>query len=403
MELRPLWKIRWLVIALLTLPTLVWFGYSLLHPGGKKNGEKLYRLVEVPVHAEQTSPWVMQDSGTTAGLRGIYSVDGKVAWASGTGGAVLKTVDGGEHWQKCTVPDSDKDGATLDFRGVQAWDAMTAIVMASGPGEKSRLYRTTDGCNKWKLLLKNTDKGGFWDALHFHGNNGWLLGDPVNGAFSLFITDDGGQHWTRQRNEGLRVSASEQGAFAASNSSLVEVHGFVMFGSGGKEGAFAYSDVETDICVDDCSRQDLNLDGRKDKWVRVAVPVGIGSESSGAFSIAARGDFAGAPKGSYTFVIVGGNYSKPNESTGAASWTSDGGMHWTAAAKPPHGYRSSVAWSKGLKAWIAVGTNGSDISRDDGKTWQPLDDGNWNALSLPFVVGPNGRIARLSASANLPK
>jgi hypothetical protein len=55
-----------------------------------------------------------------------------------------------------------------------------------------------------------------------------------------------------------------------------------------------------------------------------------------------------------------------------------------------------VQWSEALKLWITVGTNGSDISRDDGKTWQPLDDGNWNALSLPFVVGPNGRIARLN-------
>ena len=35
---------------------------------------------------------------------------------------------------------------------------------------------------------------------------------------------------------------------------------------------------------------------------------------------------------------------------------------------------------------------------NDGKTWTRLDDGNWNALSLPFVVGPEGRIARLSAS-----
>jgi hypothetical protein len=31
--------------------------------------------------------------------------------------------------------------------------------------------------------------------------------------------------------------------------------------------------------------------------------------------------------------------------------------------------------------------------------WQPLDNGNWNALSLPFVVGPNGRIARLNPAA----
>src|ERR1039457_2422481 len=53
------------------------------------------------------------------------------------------------------------DGGTLDFRGVQAWDAMAAIVMASGPGEKSRLYKTVDGCKKWVVLLSNEDKDGF--------------------------------------------------------------------------------------------------------------------------------------------------------------------------------------------------------------------------------------------------
>src|ERR1700730_3058932 len=70
----------------------------------------------VPVKAEnQSLSWVMQDSGTSAGLRGIYSVDGKVAWASGTEGTVLKTVDGGAHWTKCAVPDGAADGAALDF------------------------------------------------------------------------------------------------------------------------------------------------------------------------------------------------------------------------------------------------------------------------------------------------
>jgi hypothetical protein len=75
------------------------------------------------------------------------------------------------------------------------------------------------------------------------------------------------------------------------------------------------------------------------------------------------------------------------------------GIHWNAAEETPHGFRSAVQWSEALKAWITVGTNGSDISRDDGKTWQSLDDGNWNALSLPFVVGPNGRIARINPAA----
>ncbi len=121
----------------------------------------------------------------------------------------------------------------------------------------------------------------------------------------------------------------------------------------------------------------------------VSVPVGKESESSGIFSLAFRDTQRG--------VAVGGDYKKPDDSSGTAAWTSDGGRHWTAATKQPNGYRSAVAWSAELKAWIAAGTNGSDISHDDGKTWRSLDAGNWNALSLPYVVGPAGRIGRLRA------
>src|SRR5580698_1276464 len=99
--------------------------------------------VTTPLEVQSQQVWQMQESGTTAGLRGFDSVDGTVAWASGTEGTVLRTTDGGAHWTKCATPDADKDGASLDFRGVQAWDAQTAIVMASGPGDKSRLYKTT--------------------------------------------------------------------------------------------------------------------------------------------------------------------------------------------------------------------------------------------------------------------
>ncbi len=125
----------------------------------------------------------------------------------------------------------------------------------------------------------------------------------------------------------------------------------------------------------------------------VEVPIAGGSEAAGIFSIGFV-DSATAWRG----IAVGGDYTKPNERQ-AFRLDIDGARHWTASTTPPHGYRSSVQWSEPLKAWITVGTNGSDISRDDGKTWQPLDNGNWNALSLPFVVGPKGRIARLNAGA----
>ena len=80
--------------------------------------------------------------------------------------------------------------------------------------------------------------------------------------------------------------------------------------------------------------------------------------------------------------------------TSTAAFTTNG-IHWQVAPHTPAGYRSTVAWNPSDASWIAAGSTGSDISHDNGNTWQPLDHGNWNAISLPFVVGPDGRIARL--------
>ncbi len=402
--------------------------------------------------------WQMQDSGTTAGLRGIDSVNGTVAWASGTGGMVLKTTDGGAHWTKCAVPDGDKDGATLDFRGVQAWDAQTAIVMASGPGEKSRLYKTVDGCGTWKLMLKNADPEGFYDAFTFWDRkHGFLLGDPVLKTpffkepnsleyhrgerfgyvertlklrrFLTLSTIDGGAHWAywgTDRGYFTEDVAPDGAAFAASNSSVFVPLQALPYcrpgpeyatsrswiGVGGKGGArvlMGFSNM-TDVCA-----------GPKDKWpdeLRFAwskgipVPLAGGTDSSGIFSLGFRQEAnqrhidevrqtssVADDHGYLSGIAVGGDYTKPNDSTGTAAWSADSGRHWTASTTPPHGYRSTVQWFGPINAWITAGTNGSDISRDDGKTWQPLDNGNWNALSLPFVVGPNGRIARLNTTA----
>jgi photosystem II stability/assembly factor-like uncharacterized protein len=349
--------------------------------------------VQVPV-------WQMEESGTMAGLRGIDSVDGTVAWASGTGGTVLRTTDGGAHWTKCEVPDAEKDGATLDFRGVQAWDEKTAIVMASGPGERSRLYKTVDGCGTWRLILKNPDAPeGFFDSFWINPayNEGILVGDPVKNQFVVFKTSNAGTNWQRDETTGLEVGSKPIAAFAASNSLIPKfgstyMHGFV---TGGNGGAFLIH----------------RWDGKS--WMRSSIRLTSGTDSSGAFSVEYRvtpppcTDCSGP---FYQFAVaVGGDYTKPNDSTGTAAWSSNGGETWTASTTPPHGYRSVVQWGGSIKqssdrftAWITAGTNGSDISRDDGRTWKSLDDGNWNALSLPFVVGPNGRIGRLNAEA-LPK
>ncbi len=317
--------------------------------------------------AAQT-PWQLQDSHVTAGLRGIHAVNATVAWASGTDGTVLRTTDAGEHWQKCAIP---PDGDKLDFRGVWAWDAQVAVVMSSGPGEQSRVYRTEDGCAHWTEERRNPDKDGFWDAIVFHSpEEAQLVGDPVNGHFYHEVLRPG-RGW--QVDPRFCKAAPEEGAFAASNSSLVAFeNGDLLMGTGGKEGAHV-------------------LLARAERCQAISVPLAGGTDSAGAFSLAFRDRQRG--------MAVGGDYKKPAELSGTAAWTADGGLHWTPSAKPPHGYRSAAAWDAKTSVWIAVGINGTDLSRDDGKTWIPVDDGNWNALSLPFVVGPAGKIGRASSHA----
>jgi hypothetical protein len=364
----------------------------------------------VPDLAQTASPWQVQDSGTTASLRGIHSVNGAIAWVSGTGGTVLRTIDGGAHWSKCAVPDAATDGATLDFRGVEAWDAQSAIVMASGPGDKSRLYKTTDGCRTWQLLFKNPDApDGFFDSFWLNDKHGILLGDPVRERVAVFTTENSGKTWKRDEHAGLSVKGRSLGAFAASNRCIaignaLFTRGFAM---GGKSGSVFFSRPFTQ--EEERNGMIERIVRKEPPWRSSPMPIASGSESAGPFAVAYRYPITtgvceecGFSENS-RFIAVGGDYTKPTDPAATAAWSSDGGWTWTASTSLPHGYRSAVQWSESLKAWIVAGTNGSDISRDDGKSWQPLDDGNWNALSLPFVVGPNGRIARLQNGYPFPK
>ena len=306
--------------------------------------------------------WEMQNSESSAGLRGVHGVGDGVVWASGTGGTVLRSTDSGSLWQRCVTP---PDGEKLDFRGVWAWDALHAFALSSGPGDLSRLYRTGDGCHTWQLVLTNPDPSGFWDGLLFINRQyGLIYGDPTMSSARtpeghLLETHDGGSTWTKANLPG-------ESFFAASNSSMATYGEEIWAGTGGARVLQRKHDGD---------------------WEAVATPLASGNDSSGVFSVAFRDRQHG--------VAVGGDYRKPDETAGSAVYTSDGGSHWSAAGKPPHGFRSAVAWEPTQHAWITVGTNGSDISHDDGKTWQWLDSGNWNALSLPWAVGPKGRIGKL--------
>jgi hypothetical protein len=379
----------------------------------------LLAALTVPAAAQ----WTIQTPATTADLRGIDNVGKGIAWASGTGGTVLRTEDNGYLWQRCITPPGAEH---LDFRGIQAFDANTAIVMSSGKGDLSRLYKTTDGCQTWTLVLTNPDKDGFWDAIQFDSPKfGKLLGDPVGGEFVLFETGDRGDTWTRliphkhDRIHGCSLgkfaALPGESVFAASNESFAfgePLSISYFFVTGGPRSRFVYLHGSSDVDGLLCSASAKSI----------KLPLG-GSASSGAFAAAARtvnGSTVKTMEGHPILhvMVVGGDYTQPDATAGTAAYVSPSPPYdlppfgtVRKPATPPHGYRSAVAYDAPTKTWITVGPNGTDISTDDGRNWHALKpspteapdaDRNWNALSLPFVVGPHGRIGILNPTALKP-
>jgi len=229
----------------------------------------------------------------------------------------------------------------------------------------------------------------------------YLLGDPVNGKFAMFTSHDAGNTWSIFDESGLDAPKGV-GTFSVGNAALTNIDWLIAFGTGGR-GASVYT--FSPVCkTDNCSLA----------WVGKATPLAQASTTAGVFSLAGRTTMVRSTATvtgigtmpATTLVAVGGDYEKPTENRASASFSDDNGATWKLAAAPPGGYRSAVAFDPERDRFITVGPNGTDVSVDDGLVWNALKPGpgddpeadqHWTALSLPFVVGPHGRIGTLRA------
>lgn len=316
-----------------------------------------------------SSQWMKQDVKTTASFRGLSVVNEKVVWASGTGGTVIRTTNGGKSWKVITVPGAEK----LDFRDIEAFDAKTAYILSIGNGESSRIYKTTDEGKTWKLQYTNTNEKAFYDAIAcWDKSNCMAMSDPVSGTFLLRQTSNGGNYWAFLDST-MPIAGTGEAAFAASGTCLItqgESNAFLVTG-GSDARVFRSSD-------------------RGQTWSVVKTPINRAAPATGIFSIAMYDAKIG--------VIVGGNYEKPAEAKDNLAFTTDGGETWTLRTGLS-GYRSGVTYID-RNTIVAVGTSGSDISRDGGMSWQQLDTNNYNSVQAKgnravWAVGPNGMVAKM--------
>lgn len=313
--------------------------------------------------------WIKQAVDTKASLRGLSVVSEKVIWASGTGGTVIRTTDGGKAWKVMAVPGAEK----LDFRDIEAFDANTAYILSIGNGASSRIYKTTDGGKSWKEQFTNTSEKAFFDAIAcWDSKNCIAMSDPVDGHYVLINTTDG-ERWQPIVSNRMPAAKDGEAAFAASGTCLyIGPNGDVFLVSGG-----------TDARV-------FKSTDRGKSWTPATTPIVKGTSGSGIFSIAFRNELHGT--------IVGGDYEKPNEPANTVAFTRDGGKSWY-DGEGLSGYRSAVAYIDD-RTTIAVGTNGTDISYDRGGVWKKIGSENLNAVAAKgpkavWAVGPNGLVVKM--------
>ncbi len=171
-----------------------------------------------------SSKWKKVKSPVRTNLRAVYFADDKTAFATGDGGTVIVSRDGGRKWKKVKV----QSKATL--RGVHFTDSKHGWICGDGDpdGPYPKGHRVTgrpmkcgtclitkDGGKKWERVWVQTnfDLRSIWMAskkvgqICNHGGEDHADGDKI-------ITGDGGKNWQQKRvyrglNDCCWVSESE--------------------------------------------------------------------------------------------------------------------------------------------------------------------------------------------------
>ncbi len=162
-------------------------------------------------------------------IRGLSIPSERVIWASGSKGTVAKSTDGGKHFEWMQV----KGFETRDFRAIHAFNENEVLIVAiASPGI---ILKTNDGGIHWNKVYENLDTAIFLDAITFKDNQyGMVIGDPINQKIVLLETHNRGQDWQRVGHDYIKSAVKEgESFFASSGTNLTFDFKDLFFVSGG--------------------------------------------------------------------------------------------------------------------------------------------------------------------------
>lgn len=265
------------------------------------------------------------------------------------------------------------DSITPEFRAVASTSSNFFMLSVGNP---ALLYKTGD-TGQMELVYKEEHENIFYDAMTFwNDQEGIAMGDPTEGCLSVIITRDGGNSWEKLSCELLPEVEEGEAAFAASNSNIAikEDHTWIL--SGGMRSRIFYSP------------------DRGRNWEVFETPLVQGRSTTGGYSM----DFFDEKRG----VVIGGDYTDPENNVANKAITRDGGKTWKLIADGNDpGYMSSIRFVPGSDAQgiVAVGSTGISYSSNAGNTWSTISKEGFHTIrflndSTAYAAGES-RVGRL--------
>jgi photosystem II stability/assembly factor-like uncharacterized protein len=123
--------------------------------------------------------WSPQNSGTAVELPGVYLLDVNTAVAVGFGGTIRRTTNGGTSWASISVP-----GLTADMRSVHFF-GNTGVAVSIGGG----ILKSTDAGQSWTSVSSGTPNDLY--AVHFRDANTVYAA----GTAKVLVSSDAGSSW----------------------------------------------------------------------------------------------------------------------------------------------------------------------------------------------------------------
>lgn len=302
-------------------------------------------------------------------IRAIKIIGQNVVFAANKGAYGLYNASN-ESWKISTQTFQD---SVPEYRAVSSTGSDFFMLSVGNP---ALLYKTGDN-GQMELVYKEENEDVFYDAMAFWNNQeGIAMGDPTEGCISIIITRNGGKSWRKMDCASLPQAAEGEAAFAASNSNIAIQGDKTWILTGGKKSRIFYSA------------------SKGKNWQVFDTPLMQGEATQGGYSI----DFYDENNG----IIIGGDYTKPEENKANKAITNDGGKSWKliAEGKEP-GYKSCVRYIPGgnAKEIVAVGFTGIDYTSDGGQNWKKLSEEGFYTIrflndSVAYAAG-KGRVAKL--------